>query len=281
MRRTPLVLLGLLAVACGGAKPACPPIEPLERGPAFLWKAAPKDGRAIVWLYGTIHNAGLDAVPPAALAAFDRSSRLVTEVGDGKPDPDDFRQRARIASGKGIDQQLPADDWWDLRDALRGKIKEDDLRRARPWYAMSLLTSYTSPTPGPSMDVLLAERANEREMPIEALETWHDALATLDAAVGIADLQEAIRARKAMRCDLGRLVAAYRAGDIVTMQALLVIPRTEQTLLAPRNLKWLPAIEQQFARGGAFVAVGLGHLLGDHSLVALLERNGYTVERIR
>jgi hypothetical protein len=83
-----------------------------------------------------------------------------------------------------------------------------------------------------------------------------------------------------MQCDLGRLVHAYRAGDTSTMQALLVIPRTEATLLAPRNQKWLPLLEKQFSQGGAFVAVGLGHLLGDSSLVAMLQRAGYTVERV-
>jgi uncharacterized protein YbaP (TraB family) len=85
---------------------------------------------------------------------------------------------------------------------------------------------------------------------------------------------------KSMKCDLARLVSAYRAGDIVTMQALLVIPRTEATLLVPRNKKWFAQLEKQFSQGGAFVAVGLGHLLGDNGLVAMLSRAGYTVERI-
>jgi len=272
-----LLLLGL-SIACGSTAPQCPISEPASRGPAFLWKAQ-KDG-VVVWLYGTIHDAGLDAVPATALAAFDASPRLVSELGDTKPDLDELREHARIARGKGIEQLLPASDWWDLRDALLGKIDEDDLRRAKPWYAMSLLTTYSSPAPGPSMDEELAERAASHEMPIEALEAWREQLAALDAAISLADLQEAIHARGAMRCDLARLTAAYRAGDTATMQALLVIPRTEQSLLAPRNRAWLPAIEQQFTRGGAFVAVGLGHLLGEHGLVALLGRAGYRVERV-
>lgn len=274
-----LLVVAFAAVACGSTKPQCPVVEPVAPGPAFLWQA--HKGGDIVWLYGTIHDAGLDAVPPVALAAFESSPRLVTELGDVEPDRDELLEQATIKRGKGIDQQLPADDWWDLRDALLGKVKDIDLSRAKPWYAMSLLTTHESPTAGPSMDVELAKRAADRKMPVEALETWQEQLAMLDAAVTLADLQEAIRARKTMRCDLARLIAAYRAGDIVTMQALLVIPRTEQNLLAPRNRKWLPAIEKQFTQGGAFVAVGLGHLLGNHGLVGALQRAGYTVERIR
>lgn len=272
------LLLVLSVVAACASQPRCPIEQPLAQGQPFLWKAS--KGGDIVWLYGTIHDAGLDAVPPVALTALEHSTRLVSELGDVAPDPDVFREHARIEKGKGIDQLLPADDWWDLRDALLGKIKEDDLRRVRPWYAMSLLTSAFSPTPGPSMDSELADRARELAKPVEALETWQDQLAMLDRAVGIPDLQEAIHARKTMRCDLTRMLGAYRAGDLVTMQALLVVPRTEATLLTARNRAWFPQIEKQFAQGGAFVAVGLGHLLGDNGLVIMLQHAGYTVERV-
>lgn len=273
-------LLVLVLAACG-AKPACPvpPAAPTTQGPPFLWKVH-KDGD-VVWLYGTIHDAGIDVVPKAALAALDASPRLVSELGDQTPDRDDFRDHARIKTGPGIDQQLSTDDWYDLRDSLIGKIKEDDLRRAKPWYAMSLLMTYMAPSPGPSMDVQLAERATGRKQPIEALETWVEQLTALETAVDIADLREAIHARTTMKCDLGRLRSSYIAGDIDVMKALLVVPKTERIMLIERNQKWLPAIESYTTKGGAFVAVGLGHLLGDHGLVALLERAGYTVERVR
>jgi uncharacterized protein YbaP (TraB family) len=272
------LLVLCLVAACGSSKPHCAIVEPTTQGPTFLWKAH-KDGD-IVWLYGTIHDAGLEAVPATAKQALEKSVRLITELGDVTPDPDVFRKHARITSGKGIDQLLPADDWWDLRDSLLGKIREDDLRRAKPWYAMSLLTTYLAPEPGPSMDAELTQRARELAMPVEAFETWEEQLAMLDSAVGVPDLLEAIRARKTMQCDLARLVNSYRAGDLAVMEALLVVPRTRDTLLTARNKKWFPLLEKQFTQGGAFIAVGLGHLLGNDGLVAMLERAGYTVERM-
>lgn len=271
-------LLVLLLVASCGGKQQCPVAPPTTaKGAPFLWRV--QKGGDVVWLYGTIHDAGLDAVPKSALDALDASPRLVSELGEQEPDRDEFREHARIKSGPGIDQQLSTDDWYDLRDSLIGKVKEDDLRRAKPWYAMSLLTTYLAPSPGPSMDVQLAERAQDRKQPIEHLETWVEQLSALETAVDIKDLQEAIHARATMKCDLGRLRSSYEAGDIEVMTALLVVPKTEAVMLKGRNQKWLPTIEGYFAKGGAFIAVGLGHLLGDNGLVVLLQRAGYTVER--
>jgi uncharacterized protein len=288
MRRALVLALGLavgLAGALGtgacGGPPTCPvtPVSGAERGAPFLWRVE-RAGSAPLWLLGTIHDAGIDAVPKAALDALDAAPRVVTELGAGKPDSELLRSYARRKSGPGIDHELSTDDWYDLRDALRGVIREDDLRRAEPWYAMTLLTTHSAPSPGPSMDSQLAERARARGKPVEALERWEDQLALLRSVVQLSDLEEAIRARKTMRCDLARLQAAYAAGDTATLTALLVVPRTSEVMLYARNRQWLPVLEAHAERDGAFVAVGLGHMLGEQGLPVLLERAGYRVERV-
>src|SRR5690606_16302616 len=114
------------------------------------------------------------------------------------------------------------------------------------------------PSPRPSMDVALAKRARARAIPVDALETWDEQLAALDAAVTLPDLQQAIHARKAMRCSVEHLLAAYAAGDLAAMGRLLGAAQSE-TLLAARNRKWLPRLERYLAARGAFVAVGVSH----------------------
>jgi uncharacterized protein YbaP (TraB family) len=278
MRWLAVVAVIGLAAACSSGRQTCPAVPAVTtHGAPFLWKV--QGPHAVVWLYGTIHDAGLDAVPPAALDAFAASKRIATELGDEPVDSEAVRTYARIASGPGLEYQLPSDEWYDLRDTLRGKIKEDDLRRAQPWYAMSLLTVASAPS-GKSMDVLLVERANERDLPIDALETWAAQLEALSNTVTLADLQDAIHARRTMHCDFGRMRAAYDSGDADTMTALLVLPRTAEAMLYARNRAWLPRLETYLAQDGAFVAVGLGHLLGEQSVPALLAKAGYVVERV-
>jgi uncharacterized protein YbaP (TraB family) len=270
-----IAVLGALA-GCGGAA-ACPVASPTApTGPPLLWKVQGKAGP--VWLFGTIHDGGAELVPAAAWAALDGAPRFASELGDVEPDPDAIRALMRLPRGKGLDQLLPTDHWWELRDALRGEIDEADLARARPWYAMSLLSRAVSPRDGAGMDVLLAERAADRGVPVDALESWEEQLGVLADAVTIDDLVEAIDARETMRCDLAANRAAYASGDLAEMERIFGAERSGK-LLGPRHRTWLPRIEGYLAEGGAFVAVGIGHLVGPEGLPALLAAAGYAVTR--
>lgn len=276
MRWLAVVLVLVLAPACA-SKPACP-VTPVAgtAGPPFLWKVQGKAG--VVWLYGTLHSAGLEAVPPAALDALAASKRVATELGNEQPDDELFRTYAWNRHGQGLEYLLPEREWDELRDALRGKVKEYDLRRAQPWYAMSQLTRAAAP-PGKSMDVVLVKRAEERELPIDALDTWDGQLKMLSKTVTLADLRETIQARKTLHCAHARMRASYAAGDTEAMTALLVQPARAEEMLYVRNRAWLPALEKYLEGDGAFVAVGLGHMLGEQGLPALLAKAGYVVTR--
>jgi uncharacterized protein YbaP (TraB family) len=268
--------LGGLA-SCAGAAPRCE-ITPRDPGAApLLWRVQRADGPA-VWLFGTIHDAGAGEVPPAAWAALDRSPAFVSELGDDDGDPRQLAQLARLPWGQVLDQLLPADDWWELVTAMAGAMSEDELRHARPWFAMIRLRSHVVRSPRPSMDFALAERARKRGITVAGLETWAQQVAAIAASVTAADLSAAIHGRHTAACELARLRTAYGAGDLAELTRMLVIPGREDELLGERNRRWLPQIEPQFARG-AFIAVGLGHLIGDGGLLATFERAGYRVER--
>jgi uncharacterized protein YbaP (TraB family) len=271
------ILVVCALAACGG-QTTCPvPPRPTTPQAPFLWKAQ-KAGGPVVWLYGTIHNAGAEDVPDVAWRALADSPRFVSELGATQPDPDKTADLARLPPGKGLDAQLPASDWYDLRDALRGVIKEDDLKRARPWYAMARLSATVAPSPSPTMDFALAERAKSKNVPVDALESWEVQLAAIADTVQIPDLQQAIHERGRMRCELASLKASYVAGDQPVMERRLLIAETHE-LVVERSKAWMPTIEGLF-QGGGFVAVGLAHLLGDEGVPAMLERAGYTVERV-
>jgi uncharacterized protein YbaP (TraB family) len=278
---TTLVLaIALAVIGCTSSRPTCalPEYPVAGRGGPFLWRVQ-RDVGPVVWFYGTIHSTGTESVPRVAWTALERSPHFASELGDVEPDPERVRELIRLPPGKGLDQQLSTDDWYDLRDALVGVIREDDLKRARPWFALTRLTSAAAPPPDPSMDVALARRAKARGIPVDALESWNEQLTALAQNVTVKDLEEAIHSRHELACELSKMKASYQAGDQPTMQKVLVIPAIKN-LLEDRNKQWLPKLERYFQDGGAFIAVGLGHLLGDGSLLAMLAAKGYTVQRV-
>jgi uncharacterized protein YbaP (TraB family) len=58
------------------------------------------------------------------------------------------------------------------------------------------------------------------------------------------------------------------------------IDQIDDLMVFQRNAAWIPQLEKIFAQGGAFIAVGADHLIGDKGVVALLRGRGYTVTRI-
>ena len=280
LARAVAVLAIVAHVGCGPKACPVPARDPAQVQGPLLWKVQAADGTGpVVWLFGTIHDAGAEDVAPAAWAALAASPRFVSELGEQELDPDEFRDAVELPRGKGLDQQLPMNDWFDLRDALRGsKVHEEDLARYRPWYAMTLLTRAVTDKAFPGMDVLLADRARALHLPIDHLETWQDQLPLLANAIGVADLSQAIHDRHVMRCQLVNTRAAYVAGDLTIMEQVFDHDPTG-TMLAPRNRRWLPLVEAYLSSGGAFVAVGIGHLVGPDGLPTLLTTAGYRVDR--
>ena len=88
-----------------------------------------------------------------------------------------------------------------------------------------------------------------------------------------------------------RMTKAYLENDICKMENFLrgegFVPGTEDSdnsqreITLDRNVAWIPVIEQNIALRPCMVAVGCRHLLGSESLIALLRREGYTVEPVK
>ncbi|MDP2564735.1 TraB/GumN family protein [Pseudoalteromonas marina] len=83
------------------------------------------------------------------------------------------------------------------------------------------------------------------------------------------------------------LLTAWREGDTDTLNKVAVEniqkndPETYKQLLKDRNNNWLPKVEAMFNNDSSeFVLVGAGHLVGQDSLLTLLENKGYSVSLV-
>ncbi len=278
--------------ACGHARPAEPPIawqpsasslaEP--RGP-LLWRVDGPHGTT--YLYGTLHVGGRAFVPDAAWTALAASHTLVLETDVDAIDAHELRQRSTFAAGEdGLDERMGPGSWQQLVAALRGEIAQADLERVRPWFAITLLLGVIRPAglDRQAVDKAIRLEATKAGAKLEFLEPWQSQISALDESDDVHDLVDMLHDLDKQRREYAELVAAYRDGDVPaierTSSPLAFGVKGYQLTIKDRNARWLPLVEAYCTAGGAFIAVGAGHLPGPDGLLDGLRARGFTVTRV-
>jgi uncharacterized protein YbaP (TraB family) len=142
------------------------------------------------------------------------------------------------------------------------------------------------------MDGELLVRAQGLKKKIEFLETGKFQSALFGELFDLAALKRLLDRTDALAPLNRQFLDAYVEGDethfLALSRAQMEVQaadddpgaaRLADRLLLARNRSWIPALEKAHAAGGAFVAVGALHLIGEGSVVELLRARGFTVER--
>lgn len=287
----------MLALPACAKEPAKAPVrKPNDADPA-LWVVKDKD--TTVYLFGTIHvlKPGLTWFDEAVRKAFDRSGEVVLELV--MPEPAAMQalvmKEGVTADGPTLTEQLPAD----KRAAYAKAVTDLGLPatafdRMRPWFAatnLSLLPLQKlgyDPANGPEETITAAARAAGK--PVIGLETAEQQIgyfAGLSQGAQVRFLTSTVEEVPKVGETMATMVRDWAAGkpDALAAQMnedLKDSPEVAKVLLTDRNARWAKWVEARMARPGTvFVAVGAGHLAGAQSVVALLQRDGVKVRRVR
>ncbi len=289
---------GALAVLVWGSVVACARSAPpgaAEAGPEerdlLLWTVE-RDG-AVSHMLGTCHlPLPLDAFVPADQQSILTEARVFVTEADVTAITLDTLEFILAPDGVGIRNQLEDDAWQRLSRTLRGAVPAPMLARMPPWVAGTMVVlgkmapgAEEAAGPQLTVDVEVAGRMAEAGVEpvfLETLEEQAAMLATYDdvfleqlQAVGVADAGP--------DPELQAMASICRTGDTSAFEALLAAPDYAAgyaRLLADRNRAWMNRLVPEVTTGGAFVSVGAGHMIGDDGLVALLEAEGFTVQRL-
>jgi uncharacterized protein len=320
LRRAAFLSCATLLLACGGPRttvrmttaghPAEPVAEatatPEEQTPrAWLWEVSGGDAAAPSYLLGTMHiGVRMNVALPAPLDAHLYDARaLVMEV--------DYREvdrfmtsapRARpVPRRQWLDRALARPTWERLVAELGDRMPPDILRQLPPamigmhlsqvrMAEVEAIEEGREPVRGAAssarLDPSIFDWAIRRGTPIVALETSEEAftaLASVDGGDALTALTELVDEAEHAREEQRRLRDAYLAFDGPPLLALLAsesTPEWREAVLLGRNRAWMPRLLPEIIAGNAFVAVGVGHLLGDGSVIEALTAAGYTVRRV-
>jgi uncharacterized protein len=288
-------IVALLALA---SAPAAEARAPQSARPA-LW--AVSDADTTIYLFGTIHV--LPENYQWRTARFNHavasSQQLMLETIVDQNNPQKIMSAfAGIAFAKGL-PPLGARVSADKRAALAAAIQRcglptQYLDQMKTWAAAFLLLNCQFKDLGlkgtEGVENVLRDNFTGSGKPVGELETnieqlgFFDKLAEQDQ---LALLEGSLETTEEAQKEFEPMLRAWAKGDVEAIsrtfdQELIGSPDLKDALIKRRNANWSKWIEQRMAEPGAvMIAVGAGHLAGPDSVISLLKKDGYRVERLQ
>lgn len=253
---------------------------------SLLWRVESEHGP--VYLFGTVHG-GIDAdwseYPADVRKAFEASELVVLEadIANAGAEAMKLRDKMVYTGDKTLRTELGDERFEKLADEV-GK-PEPMIERLRPWVVYSELVRAWLP-PGRAVDEVIQTQGQRADKEFAFIETIPEQVEILSEAITPELLIELLERLDEMKASQNAMIEAYYAGNAsrIAKEAFAAedverFPKLYEALFDRRNEAWMSDIEGYIERGHVFVAVGVGHLVGDDSVVALLEDRGYEVVR--
>ena len=264
-----------------------------------IWKV--KGAHGTVYLFGTIHIMKPNVEWEAG------------KVKDALTDSDTVYVEVANLDDQGAALPLAAQFGMDMAHPLSTKITKEDvalldaaaknmglpgeamLEPMQPWLvtmSVSVLPMMKAGyDPASGVDVVLLGEARKAGKKINGFETMEQQLhfvADEPQDEQIRKLHEELTGMDKSAAEMSDLVTAWEKGDVAKIAALesgelkTKHPEEYKTLVVDRNAKWaekLNGLLKDADTGTVFVGVGAAHLAGDDSLIELLKKDGWKVER--
>jgi hypothetical protein len=140
------------------------------------------------------------------------------------------------------------------------------------------------------VDQVFHEKAKKDGKTIGALETVDEQigyLTMMDGSMGEQQINETIDELKELDARLADILRAWRTGDeagiaAFSLRELQNYPQLYRTLIVDRNKRWIRDIERNISGSvPTMIIVGVAHLAGSDSVVDLLRKRGYKVDKLR
>ena len=263
-----------------------------------VWKVS--NGEDTVYVGGTIHILPVSEFPlPSKFTdTYEKADTLVFEVK--MPDPTDIEGQQKMmaglayAEGKTLKDVISDETYQALNTYLSNfGASADQLARFKPGMVASMLVAMEaqrSQLAGQGVDAYfmqLAARDGKTSEYLESLDFQINMLANMGAGEEDRLISETLETLPELKDMLKSTIKAWRQGDTDQIDELVVdtfkreSPTSYDDVFTKRNQNWVPQIEAMFGdEDQEFVLVGAGHLVGDDSVIALLEAKGYKIEQM-
>lgn len=296
------ILLGLLGsfllFGCQTSKKAnysANDIVPKDK--TLLWKIQGNGLKKPSYLFGTIHlipkedltfsDKTLNALKHTDQITFEIDMKEMTNLRTQIS----LMSKAFMGGGKTLRDLMSPEDYAFIRTKMDEKgLPLTMMERMKPMFLSTMFgtdeNSGVTTSNMTSVEVELYKRAKKQKKPSAGLETATYQMAIFDSIpyeVQAKMLIESLRSTEKGDGEFGKMIEMYLDQNIAEMQSMVTaedsgMKNFEEILLNRRNRNWLAPMRRMMLDKPTFFAVGAGHLGGTKGVIALLRKEGYSVE---
>lgn len=260
---------------------------------SLLWKVSAKDVAKPTYLFGTIHALPQDKFfyPEALSETLAASDKLVLEFDmDDPKEMSSLQSLVMMKDNKNIKDFMTADQVETVSKYFADSvgIPFDQIATLKPFVFSSLLLKKIVGTSFTGYEMMFITDAKKQGKTVDGLETAAEQIGYFDLIpidIQVKQLAEQIADMSKQRDSYKKMLDSFLKQDIKSLNQLVVdetkeFPLFSKVIITDRNKAWIPRIEKIVNEGGAFIAVGAGHLAGDEGVIELLKKKGFTVEPV-
>lgn len=271
-----------------------------EEQKSFLWKV--QSSTSTIHILGSMHLAKRSLYPldRKIEQAFDKSDILVVEVNLSSLAPafilKKFNEKGIYQDGTTLGDHLTDETFSRLVEKMnRLGVDINQLNMFKPWcLAMNLVTIELlrlgfNPSKGLDQYFLNKAQGNKDVLELETFEFQLNLFDDFTEAQQELFLFSTLVDLDIIENQMNEMIAAWKTGDVGTMEAILRKGLGENPELLPiydkmffqRNKTMALKIEEFLqTRKDYFVVVGAGHLVGKEGIIQLLKKRGYPPKQL-
>ena len=294
LKITSLLFLG--AVIFGFVKPSREFAADPQPQTSLLWKIEGNGLKQPSYLFGTMHLIQREYFyfPPALEKIIKKSDVVVTEIAlDKMGDQAEALKYIYLKEGSLLDffskeQQDTLFQWAESKLMLKRDAFAASFGKMKPFVILQTVVQLNFFGKTESYEMKIKEVADKNNIPFMGFESvaeqisFFDQLSHEDQAEMV---MESIRDEQKTIALMNTMQGVYKRQQLDSLHLLIrqeggVVAEQEGTFLDQRNARWIPQIKDIIHKQKAFIAVGAGHLAGDHGVIRLLRDAGYTLTPI-
>jgi uncharacterized protein len=260
----------------------------------LLYEISGKGLKQPSYLYGTFHVLCANdlLLTETIKSKLNASEQLVLELDMDDPNfMTQMQANMMLDNGKTLKNYLSESEYASVNQFFKDSLKMplEQMISIKPFMLSAMFyPKYLGCTPA-SWEMTLVQLVQEKKMEVLGLETVEEQIKVLNALSYEEQakvLLEGVKEYQKSKSIILNMLALYKTQNIEEMYKISKeyfdgeMKGLEKTMLADRNHNWIPKMSKLSTEKSTFYAVGAGHLGGETGVIALLQKEGYTVKPI-